>query len=101
MQSLPNGNRLIVGVVLVVGEVFHFQSHIVKEAAIPLVAVLVTQLDCQRKEQLLRRRIGSKYSRKTQAFHGSFTVRTAKGVKGFFLIHRHSHCFFLLEYWQK
>lgn len=67
-----------------VGEVFHFQSHVVEETAIPFDAALVTQLDCQSEEQLLFRRIGSKCRRKTQSFHGSLTVRTTKGIKGFF-----------------
>lgn len=84
IQSLPNGNRLIVGVILVMSEVFHFQPHVVEEAAIPSVAALVIQLDCQSEKQLLCRRIGNKCRRKTQAFHGSLTVRTAKGIKGFF-----------------
>ena len=47
MQSLPNRNRLIAGVVLVMGEAFHFQSHVVEETAIPLVAAFIVQLDGQ------------------------------------------------------
>ena len=55
-----------------VGKVFHFQSHVVEETAIPSVAALVTQLDCQSYAQQQE----DKSQQKQDTSQAASTIRT-------------------------